>query len=121
MLDPKSTFLNDMPISYLPGRSEIESPTNTFGGTVHYLLAVYNAELEWKRNGSAWSTNATGRQAETTFPDTAKLDCDYDPFTEGSYEPSRWGALGPYPVTSPRFCENTLWSMFDYNNNFTAV
>jgi hypothetical protein len=104
-LNVNSTYENDTLVSYLESASDIDSASSTFGGVAHYLQSVFNAEMEWSWNGSIWSINATGRQAETALLDTAKLSYDTD---TSNY--------GPTSVSNPNFCNNTLYGMRVFNH-----
>ncbi|KIW68717.1 hypothetical protein PV04_04641 [Phialophora macrospora] len=109
-LNVNSTYEDDIFVSHLESASDVDSASSTFGGVAHYLQSVFNAEMEWSWNGSIWSINTTGRQAETALLDTAKISYGND---TSNY--------GPTSVSDPNFCKNTLWNMQAYDSNHTLI
>ncbi|OCT52683.1 hypothetical protein CLCR_09831 [Cladophialophora carrionii] len=107
-LNVNSTYDNDTLVSYLNSASDIDPGSSTFGGVAHYLQTVFNAEMEWTWNGSMWSINTTGRQAETALLETAKIMYDPNP-----------GNYGPTSLSDPNFCNNTLYYM--QNGDHTVI
>jgi hypothetical protein len=100
-LNANSSFRDDTFVSYLPAQSELESPNSTFGGLVHYLQITYNAELTWHWNGSVWSVNATGKQAENAILDSFALSSGVE----------SW--YGNHSLASPDYCRNTVYNVVD--------
>ncbi|EXJ60470.1 hypothetical protein A1O7_04623 [Cladophialophora yegresii CBS 114405] len=109
-LNVDTTYDNDTFVSYLDSARDIDSGSSTFGGVAHYLQSVFNAEMEWTWNGSIWSINATGRQAETAVLNTAT----------GMDDPNI-GDYGPTSLSDPNFCYNTLYYSYIQDNNHTVI
>jgi hypothetical protein len=105
-LDPDTSFDDDHVRSHLKVPSEADSTNSTFGGVVHYLRSVYDAELNWVWNGTSWRVNSTGKQAENAVVDSFFLNY----FTPDERVES------DFPTSSledPDYCKNTLFGYQD--------
>ena len=100
-LNANSTWVNDTFVSYLSEQSELDSPNSTSAGVAHYLQSIYDAELTWSWNGSLWSVNAKGKQAENAILDDLTFRED-----ENYHYDNR-------SIANPDFCKNTIYGVYD--------